>query len=632
MRGSSVTPQCVSRSFAVVVLAVAAWTATGNAWAAAASPAVTVFPIPGSRYSRPETQISFRGAAGGAIGPVTVVGSATGLHAGHVEVDSDRDGASFLPTKRFIAGETVTVSTHLPVLGAQNGKFSFRIANVAPLITCASLPAIPVARPGDIQHFRSRPDLRPASVIVTADRAPVSNGDIFLGPQNGPVQNGPMILGPHGKLVWFMPIPVSRNIYANDVRVADLQGQQVLTWWQGCRASLGIGRGDDIIVNRAYQRIDTVKAGNGLDADSHEFLLTPTGDAYITANSPVRVPGLPGTTIDWVVQEIDVRTGLVLFEWHALDHVPPTASYFGPPDPYHMNSISLTPDGNLLVSMRNTSAVYEIDRGTGRVLWTLGGKYSSFRMGAGTRTWEQHDAVAQPDGTVTVFDNGGGPPFLRSQSRGIHERLDTRTMTATLIREYDHSPPQSSFFEGGVQLLADGDAFLGWGGQPFFSEYDATGKQVFDAHFNAPIRSYRAFRFKWRGQPLTRPALAVSSGAGLSIALYGSWNGATDVGAWRVLAGPQIHALKPFATAPKVGFETVIRVRTTARYVAVQALDVNGRTLGTSRATRVPTRTHGRRSIAVVLSSNRWSLLAAAFGPPHEIGIGGAALWAARQE
>ena len=310
-------------------------------------------------------------------------------------------------------------------------------------------------------------------------------------------------------------------MFVNDFRVQDLYGQPVLTWWQGVRnTGLGESRGVGVIVNRRYRRIATVRAANGLDAGSHEFLVTSQGDAYITASSPVRLPVSRNPTIDSVVQEIDIKTGLVLFEWHALDHVPLSASWVsaasagGSFDPYHVNSISLDRDGNLLVSMRNTSAVYEIDHRSGRVLWTLGGKRSSFKMGQGTRTFYQHDAVRQPDGTITIFDNGGGPPFMHPQARGIRERLDVGKMTATLVAQYTHSPRLYASVEGGVQVLPDGNVFIGWGAQHFFSEYSPSGQQIFDAQFKSPIASYRAYRFVWDGQPSTRPAVALSARAG----------------------------------------------------------------------------------------------------------------------
>jgi hypothetical protein len=511
------------------------------------------------------------------------------VHRGRIEADSDGRGASFLPTRPFAIGETVTVSTGLNVSGAQNGRFSFAIARVAPLIPDGSLTGIPPANRRDVLHFHSLPNLHPASVTVTHGVAPRSEGDIFVAPQTGPLQNGPMILDPHGGLVWFLPYAVSKNVFANDFRVEDLHGRSVLTWWLGFRdEEFGQSRGVGVIYNHQYRRIATVRASDGLDAGSHEFLVTPQGDAYITASSPVRLPQIGMPTIDSVLQEIDIKTGLVLFEWHALDHVPLSYSNNSPIssrqsfDPYHMNSISIERDGNLLVSLRNTSAVYLIDHRTGRVLWTLGGRHSDFKMGPGTRTWLQHDAVAQPDGTITLFDNGGGPPFLHSQSRGVEERLDLSNMTATLMTAYDHTPPLQSTVEGGLQLLGDGNAFIGWGAVGAFSEFNASGRQIFDARFNAPIPSYRAYRFRWTGRPRTKPALAVAPSASGATRLYASWNGATDVSSWRVFAGARPDALKPLTRVRKRGFETTITVHSAARYFAVQAMGVAGRALARS--------------------------------------------------
>jgi hypothetical protein len=264
-------------------------------------------------------------------------------------------------------------------------------------------------------------------------------------------------------------------------------------------------------------------------------------------------------------------------------------------DPYHINSISIAQDGNLILSMRSTSAVYKIDHRSGRVLWTLGGKQSSFTMGPGTPTFFQHDAVAQADGTLTIFDNGGGGPFVHRQSRGIRERLDLHAMTATLVAEYDHSPPLKAAVQGGMQALPDGDVFLGWGPQSFFSECDASNHQIFDAHFTELIVSYRAYRFPWDAQPTTLPALAVSA-AGRIPRLFASWNGATDVSSWRVLAGASARGLRPLATASKTSFETAISVRTGSRYFAVQALDAGGHVLARSRAIELrASRRTGRR-------------------------------------
>lgn len=559
---------------------------------AAQAAAVSVYPIPGSSYNRPQEQIAFRGIPAGQLGQITVVGSKSGVHSGQIEADSDGDGGSFLPAKPFDPGETVTVTTHLSIVGASNGTFSFKIANVAPLLAYGKLPLVPAGNDG-VQHFRSRPDLEPPSVTVLQNHAPASDGDIFIAPQFGPLQDGPMILNPQGQLVWFLPRPVSTNTLVTNLQVQHLDNQPVLTWWQG-NTNNGHGRGVNEIFNDSYQQIAVVHAANGLDAGLHEFLLTNNGDAYLISSSPVQWPGTSKPLIDSVIQEIDVKTGLVLFEWHALDHVPLSDSYFTPQspghifDPFHANSISLAPDGNLIVSMRNTSAIYEINRQTGQIMWTLGGKASSFTMGPGTETWGQHDAVMQPDGTITVFDDGGGPPRVHPYSRGIHERIDTANHTATLIAQYEHSPQLAADFEGSVQPLPGGDTFLGWGQQPYFTEFDSSGREDFDARFTVPTSSYRAYRFAWSAQPPTKPALALSANADGSSDLFASWNGATDVADWQVLAGSSASALNVIGEEPRSNFETEIPVHSAAPYFAVQALGANGSVLATSPAQQTP--------------------------------------------
>ena len=568
---------------AVVFLAAAA--------VARAAGGVAVFPIPGTHYNRPQTQISFRGVTPSAIGPVQVTGSVSGVHTGHLAAHSDGDGASFLPDQPFTAGETVTVQTQLNVVGASHGTFSFAIANPYGLLPYGKLPLVDAGSNG-VQHFASRPDLQPAALTVTQNHAPTAPGDIFVAPQFGPSQDGPMILDPQGKLVWFLPRPVKTNTLVTDFRVQNLHGQPVLTWWQG-NTNAGHGRGEGVIFNQDYQEIATVEAGNGLDMGRHEFTITPQGDAYIVASSPIHLPGQNKPAIDSVVQEIDIATGLVLFSWHAMDHIPLSASYFTYKhagrifDPYHLNSVALAPDGNLIISMRNTSAVYEVDHTTGHVIWTLGGKRSSFKLGSGTGTWGQHDAIVQPDGTLTLFDDGGGPPTVH-HARGVRESLDTHRMTTRLLAQFSHSPLLNTNFEGSLQELPGGDVFVGWGQQPYITEFNSHGQQDFDAHFNAPSSSYRAYRFPWSAQPPTLPALAVRPQADGSTTLYASWNGATDVARWRVLAGPAPSSLSPVGMATRTDFETRIPVHSASPYFAVQALSSSGQVLSTSNPLATP--------------------------------------------
>jgi hypothetical protein len=439
------------------------------------------------------------------------------------------------------------------------------------------------ARPLPLQSFYSAPSLRPPKVFVSGSVPDPQAGDIFADAQNS-IQAGPVILDPSGRLLWFDALP--NGGFAHDVEVQSYEGQSVLTFWES------YGGGVDVILNHSYQQIATVSAGNGFTTGNHEFEITPQGTALINAYRVIpanlRPVGGPrrGRLIDQAIQEVDIATGQVLWQWNALDHIRLTATYAGRPGsrPYdylHMNSIQELPDGNLLVSARHTWALYEISKQTGRILWTLGGKHSSFKIAPGARFEWQHDARMQPDGTITLFDNGDGPSAAESQSRALRIRLDYKRRRATLVRAYTHRPPLESQSQGAVQLLSDGNTFVGWGAMPYFTEFGRNGKQRFDAHFGPPLQSYRAFRFPWWGQPTTPPAVAAAPTlAGTRV--FASWNGATDVASWQVLAGPSAGALSPVGQFPWSDFETKMWVGSTQPFVAVQALDGAGRVLGSS--------------------------------------------------
>lgn len=547
---------------------------------------VAVYPTPGDNYDLPGTQISFRGIAPHAIGSVTVTGSRTGLHAGTLLPHSDGNGASFVPARGFAPGERVTVTTGLNIIGGKGGRFSFAIEHPAGGLPPEKLPI--AKRGGYVKHFRSSPGLVPASVQVIRNRTPDSDGDIFVAPQFGPVQNGPMILDPHGNLVWFDPSAIGSNTLVTDFRVQSLFGHKVLTWWQG-GTNAGTGNGFGVILGQNYQLIKLVSAGNGLGMDLHEFLVTNQGDAWVIAIAPIRLPGIGRNVQNGVVQEIDIRTGLVLFQWDSMDHVPPSSSYrWGSKikgrvlGPWHINSVSLDSAGNPVISMRNTSAVYDIDRSTGAIKWQLGGKHSSFKMGPGTSTVFQHDAIIHPGNQITLFDDGAGPPRVHKQSRGVRIAINTRRHTSRLIQVYPHDPPIIANYEGSIQPLPHDNVFMGWGQQPFFSQDTGDGTEDFSARFPSGTTTYRAYRFPWSGQPTTKPSLALDAGKGNALTAFASWNGATGVARWRVLTGSSPASLQAGPSAAKHHFETSISLRTRAAYIAVQALSAGGGVLATS--------------------------------------------------
>ncbi|HEV3228661.1 MAG TPA: arylsulfotransferase family protein [Solirubrobacteraceae bacterium] len=567
--------------------------------AVAAARFIIVSPQPGTPDASPHTQVSFLGTPATQLGTVTVVGSRSGHHTGKLKAYAAAPGASFVPSKAFSTGETVHVELQPPSGSlASPLSFSFTVARpgVQARLPAGRLPAIVKAtsRPSSAvpvtEHFLSRPTLRPPRVVITKNDASPTPGDIFLAPLGSGganvAQRGPMILDPQGHLVWFDPLPHHHG--AEDFSAQMYNGAPALTFWEGHINPLGFGQGQDVILDRTYHVVYRVHGGNGEAPDLHEFVLSPQGTAWVDSYVPVRADlrSLGGfqdsSLLDSIVQEIDLKTGLVMFEWHPLGHIEPSESYAHVVngqtwDPFHINSIDLHGD-RMVVSGRNTWAVYEVSLVTGRILWRLGGKRSSFHLGPGARFAYQHDAHLRPDNTLTLFDDQAAPQ-VGSQSRGLMLKLDGRD--ASVAHTYTHPRRLIAGSQGNMQTLPNGDEVVGWGSEPYFSEFTSDGHLIMDGHFPRPVQSYRAFRFPWAGVPPTHPAFAASTGHG-KVTAYASWNGATTVTSWQLLTGPDATHLRPAGTTARSGFETPIPVQTNQPYIAARALDAQGRELGTS--------------------------------------------------
>ncbi len=572
-----------------------------NRSAALAGGTVTVSPAPETMDASYTTQLSFLGVPAGEISGVKVSGSRSGPHSGRLLAYSQGDGASFVPSTPFAQGERVTVRASL-----RNGSsmtpvaWQFTTALVDGVSRSLETPPGPPPAPkrGEVQRFASRADLTPPTVTVTANSGQQAAGDVFLAPYAGPGQYGPMIVDNTGKLIWFKPLPAGAR--AADLRVQEYLGKPVLSWWQDPLVAGGRRDAGIVIADSSYGTIAVVRAGNRYQPDLHSFRITPQGTAFTTVYDAIRCDlrayGGPadGAVADTLLQELDLKTGLVRFEWHSLDHVALADSYMpvrpggslrSPWDYFHINSIDPQPDGSMLVDSRNTWAAYRVDRLTGKVIWRLGGKHSSFTMGPGASPAWQHDAVVQPDGTITFFDNGATPK-AHPQSRGIVLAIDLKQKTASLLTSFAHPTPLVAASQGDMQALPGGSRFLGWGQSPYLSEYAPSGQLLFDAHLPSSYQSYTAFKFAWSGTPPSKPSLAVQRRAHAGPLIYASWNGATAVASWRVLAGSDPHGLVAAAEAPRVGFETRVALAHTARYVAIQALDSQGRVLASSTTDR----------------------------------------------
>jgi len=582
-------------------LAACAASAVASLWAAssaAAQTTVVTFPQPGAGSASPHSEISFRGATAEELRGVTVTGSRSGRHRGELRDHSDGRGVSFLPARRFAAGERVRVQVppDLRIHGAFGRVAEFTVARVVGGFATRGPSGAPSGH-GRFPALRSRPDLAPPTVRPLVARPGRTPGYVFLAPKLGPGQGGPMIVDDSGRPVWFRPMPP--GIRANDVRVQTYRGQPVITWWEG-RARGGSGRGVGVILDQSYNVIKRVRAGNGLSADLHEFRLTDRGTALLLAYVPVRRDlsevGGPraGIVVDGVAQEIEIETGRVRWEWHSLDHVPlrdsnrPLPSSRNEPwDYFHPNSLNLDADGSYIISARSTSAVYSIGK-TGEVRWVLGGRSSTFRHGPGTRFALQHDAIGHGDGVYTLFDNSARG--VRRASRGIAVRLDEQARTATLLRTIRHPQSVLAATQANMQLLPGGHVFVGWGSQGRISEFDADGNLLLDLKLPVGFDTYRAYRFAWEGVPDRRPALAAAVGRSGRTTVYMSWNGSTELHGWRVLAGDSPRSLQAVDWGDRKGLETQVTLQRRFRYVAAEAVDARGRTLARSATVRVPGR------------------------------------------
>ncbi|WP_165358713.1 arylsulfotransferase family protein [Haloactinopolyspora alba] len=451
--------------------------------------------------------------------------------------------------------------------------------------------------PGAGWEFTTHPNLTPPLVDVSQTRAPATEAparpadeDLFMVAPKG--EESPMtalmIADSEGDPVWVHP--VEGNSY--NFRTQEYNGEQVLTWWRGDNSTQGHGKGEFVIMNNSYEVITTVTTTGTARADFHEITITDDGTALLASYPTVGGQDLTefdgpkdGYVLDGVIQEVDIATGEVLFEWSALDHVDLSetensmedrdeqdGSEEKPFDFFHINSV--TEDGDsLLVSARNTHAIYRIDRETGELDWTLGGNASDFKMTGDSYFAWQHDAQRQEDGTITLFDNQSSPP-IGDQSRGLRLDVDTENMTASVVTEYLPPDGRLAASQGNLQVRDNGNVVIGWGAEPFYSEYTAEGELLYDAKLSGGD-NYRAYRLPWEGDPTRPPRLEVEDRMA-----YVSWNGATEVASWRFLGGPDAEDATEVATVPREGFETTMPVPDQP-YVAAEALDADGNVLDT---------------------------------------------------
>jgi outer membrane protein assembly factor BamB len=470
-------------------------------------------------------------------------------------------------------------------------------ASTRPAVTLKSEPS---ESRGPLTTLRSMDGVQVPTIEVTKR----SSGGLAPGfilanaraPKKG-VRMGPIMFDVQGRVRWFNQLPADRT--SVNLQVQKLDGKKVLTWAERPPVlgpnDVYNGRYETsymVVADENYRETHKVRVKGvpkGLNA-LHEFHITPKGTAFIIGFRNIRSARAGNRRVtEGLVQEIDLKTGDVLLDWRSLDHVRVSEAAV-PPQPglpwdyIHLNSVSEDSDGNLLVSARHTHAVYKLDRTTGEVIWTLGGKNSDFKMGRDAQFKYQHDAQRLKDGRLQIFDNAASDFDKRGveQSRVVRLELDEEAKTAKVAQEITHPGKLLAFSQGNSRVLPNGNLFVGWGSVPVFSEHSADGALLWSAKLPAPTyQSYRGFKGEWKATPPGRPRVVAARNT-----VYASFNGATDVTHWRVRGGATPGALKEIGVAGWKQLETRITVSGSPEYVQVEALDAAGKVLGRSEPVR----------------------------------------------
>jgi hypothetical protein len=460
----------------------------------------------------------------------------------------------------------------------------------------------PAPPPCPTVTYHSAPQLTAQSVCM--NRGVVTHGTargtyLFLTPGGIDKHDGGAgIFEDDGTLVWWRPF---RDQY--DLTVVHHHGRAYLAAWTG-KPDFNdpYGNGSIVLYNEHYQRVGSITTVGAIGpghVDPHDFRITPGGDALFGVYQPVgaRYDGRRVEVYQYVVQEVSlvsgphgIHSGRLLFQWKSLQHVPLSQSRLPAPtdhtvwDYFHGNTVSLDTDGNLLVSARNTWGIYKINIKTGQTIWEVGARGDSTLA----EPWcYQHDIESSGNGLYSLFDDGGQGPgcqgATKHEARGLIIRVDPSQQPAsvTLVRSFVRTPAAYPGCCGNLQSLPGGASLIDWGNQPTLTQYSDTG--AVDMMLSMSAWSYRGYRFAWTGLPLTRPAVAARRGQSTTT-VWASWNGSTQVQAWRVWAGSDSGQLRPVGPArPKTGFETRIILHHLYGRVEVQAIGTHQTVLSTSR-------------------------------------------------
>lgn len=219
---------------------------------------------------------------------------------------------------------------------------------------------------------------------------------------------------------------------------------------------------------------------------------------------------------------------------------------------------------------------------------------------AGFNFSAQHDArILSEEGNqlrISFFNNGwNGIAQTREVSAATIITIDHPTSPTTARLVHERFPFQGGLarHQGTVQTLPNGNTFVSWGQVAEFSEFTPNGERILDVAFvDVEAHVYRVVKAPWQGSPNTLPDLYLYARAkGEPAHFYMSWNGATEVVAWKIYSaegqreGDTTGSL--LGKVDKNGFEAHFKSQKYVPAGFVEALDKDGQVLAISKVQRV---------------------------------------------
>jgi hypothetical protein len=572
-----------------------------------------LYPKPDSRYNHPDTSIAIW--FNETIDKQSiqnhqffVTGSESGLHFGKSCLAVDQKSLIYMPDQPFIPGENVKFELQ-PGIKSKTGfsysglSFSFSISKTtlsssvetqilnSIINTEISSGNIPTAsfKPATSQFVTLPSDF--PKLNVTTNIAGTDNGYIFASnfdPAGFLGGSNPgsylLILDNNGDPVYYQKVP--ENAIATDFKKLS---NGLLAYWES---------GEYHLLDTNYDEVKLITAQNGYPSiDVHELLLFNDHYMYLIYQteqidmSKIVPGGDPNAyVIGTVIQEVDSQDNVV-FEWNSFnftDTLPITYTNqnlsTAQIDYMHSNAISIDSDNNILLSIRHMDKIIKINHETGDIIWQLGGQGNQFTIETATEITDtpefymQHDIRKLPNGDITIFDNHNDhEPMI---SKAMEFSLDEENKIVTLVWDYRNTPDVYSAFMGNVQLLPNGNFFIGWGGvsSPNATEIQPDGTKLFELGFDTPYVNYRSYRFPWNGYPTWPPTLVVTNSVG-GLNLSFSWNGATDISKYDIYGINPGHAMELIDEVTKTGFETgdnLVGIQAGYCYYRVMPIDLDG--------------------------------------------------------